>query len=66
MVTGMRDEGTEMKVATYRMIGADWQFIREATKVTFPDGVVVRFTWQLPEHEAVRQARELRARQAGR
>jgi hypothetical protein len=49
------------KVETYNLLSRDGKNIRQATKVAFPDGVVVKFIDKLPKKEAIKQALERRA-----
>jgi hypothetical protein len=44
------------KVETYRLVAMNGRHIRQATKVTMPNGEVIRFTEKLSKREAIRQA----------
>jgi hypothetical protein len=49
-----------MTVSNYRMVASNGKAIRTATKVTFADGYVVRFTERMSKREAVKQATTVR------
>jgi hypothetical protein len=51
-----------MKVETYQLTTKGGRPVRKATKVTFPDGVVVRFIERMSKRRAVEQATEQRER----
>lgn len=53
-------------VETYPLTAANGRHIRQATKVTFPDGRVVKFGERVPKRMAIQQARELLEREAAR
>jgi hypothetical protein len=44
------------EVGTYQMVASNGRPVRKATKVTYPDGTVVRFTERMGKRDALAQA----------
>lgn len=43
-------------VTTYQLVARNGRPIRQATKVTFPNGQEIKFTERMSKREAIRQA----------
>lgn len=47
---------SQMTVEIYKLTASNGRHIRTATKVTFEDGITVRFMERMSKREAIRQA----------